>query len=111
MDETCPKCSVIHQGFEPQWPEQLRAFWQCRRCGTHLVTVRKDTASPWTVLVYDAEAHPMSLFKKNHDMIKSWATFLQHSVTDGILKLTQTAADAKAFYDGLSALHDKHEKT
>lgn len=108
MDEICPACGTVHQGFEGR-PGQHHSFWQCRRCSTPMFTIR--VGESWEV---HGEAQAVSLcadirkLREYHTMLRSFGTFIGHKVLYAITKLTEDADSMSAFYQGLMTIHKEH---
>jgi hypothetical protein len=105
MDEICPACGTVHQGFDPR-PEQHHSFWQCRRCGVELTTMRMFTG--WEVHgnALAASLYPdISKLREIHGMLRSFATFIHHRVLNDIEKLTLDSETLTEFRHGLMKLH------
>jgi hypothetical protein len=106
MDEICPACCTVHQGFAGR-EGQHHSFWQCRRCGVDLLTIR--VGDTWEVHGEGLAAKmcPGILrLREYHEMLRSFGTFIYHPVLNNILKLTEDADSMSAFHDGLHKLHN-----
>lgn len=109
MDEICPACGTVHQGFSGR-DGQHHSFWQCRRCNVTLFTIR--TESGWEV---HGEALAASLcpdivrLYEYHKMLRTFTSFIGNRMIYALIKLTEDADSMSAFYTGLMTLHKEYE--
>ncbi len=103
ITEICPGCKTSHTGFAPR-TEQHRAFWRCRKCGAHLVTLKRPNGEWFSDFLLNQDADMLDLSRK-HGVV-SWLLGVvkdQRQMVK-IRNLLEDAAEHQELYLGLIAI-------